>query len=144
MGRLRLAISLSLGLAMSGCTGDPATEQAKLQGRWRAVAAERNGAPAPEVVGHELAFTGDRFRITRDGRLLYGGTYAIDPSARPPRIDFRQEEGEALRGTWRGIYRFGGGALEIADNAPDMSKPAPARFATGPGSGHVLVRFVPR
>ena len=143
MRRLCMIVGLSLGLAASGCARDPAAKRADVQGRWRAVAAERNGAPAPDLVGHELTFTGDRFRITSNGRLLFGGPYTIDPSARPSRIDLQQEEGDTLRGTWRGIYRLGGGALEIADNAPDMSKPAPVRFATWPGSGYVLVRFVP-
>jgi uncharacterized protein (TIGR03067 family) len=144
MRRLCIAFGLSLGLATSGCAGDPATDRAKLQGQWRAVAAERNGAPAPELAGHELTFAGDRFRITRDGRPLYGGTYTIDPTAQPSRIDFDQHEGAELRGTWKGIYRLDGGRLEIVDNAPDMGKPAPTRFAAGPGSGYVLVRFVPR
>jgi uncharacterized protein (TIGR03067 family) len=143
MRRLCIIFGLSLGLAAGGCASDRAAKRADVQGRWRAVAAERNGAPAPDLMGHELAFTGDRFRITSNGRLLFGGSYTIDRSARPSRIDFRQEEGETLRGTWRGIYRIERGALEIADNAPDMSKPAPVRFSTWPDSGYVLVRFVP-
>jgi uncharacterized protein (TIGR03067 family) len=142
--RLGHALGLSFGLAVGAWAADPAAERAKLQGTWRAVAAERNGAPAPDVVGHELTFAGDRFRIARDGRPLYGGTYTIDPSAQPSRIDFDQHEGPELRGTWKGIYRLDGGGLEIVDNAPDMGRPAPMRFAAGPGSGYVLVRFVPR
>jgi uncharacterized protein (TIGR03067 family) len=141
MRRLCMIFGLSLGLAVSGCARE--AKRADVQGRWRAVTAERNGAPAPDLVGHELVFTGDRFRITSNGRLLFGGPYTIEPSARPSRIDFRQEEGDTLRGTWRGIYRVGRGALEIVDNAADMSKPAPVRFSTWPGSGYVLVRFVP-
>jgi uncharacterized protein (TIGR03067 family) len=141
---LGLALGLSLGLATGAWAADPAAERAKLQGTWRAVAAERNGAPAPDVVGHDLTFLGDRFRITRDGGLLYGGAYTIDPSAEPSRIDFQQDEGADLRGTWKGIYRLDGGRLEIVDNAPDMGKPAPTQFAAGPGSGYVLVQFVPR
>jgi len=141
---LGLALGLFFSLATGAWAADPAAERAKLQGTWRAVAAERNGAPAPELAGHELTFAGDRFRITRDGRPLYGGTYTIDPSAQPPRIDFDQHEGAELRGIWKGIYRLDGGRLEIVDNAPDMGKPAPTQFAAGPGSGYVLVRFVPR
>ena len=79
-------------------------EHARLQGTWQAVAAERNGAPAPDLVGHRLAFTKDRFQITRDGTVLYGGTYTDDPPAQPARIAFHQEEGATLRGEWRGIY----------------------------------------
>jgi uncharacterized protein (TIGR03067 family) len=146
LGLAALGLSFSIGLATTGAlAADPAAaERARLQGTWRAVAAERNGAPAPELVGHELTFAGDRFRITSDGRPLYGGTYTIDPSARPSRIDFDQHEGTELRGTWKGIYRLDGGRLEIVDNAPDMGRPAPTQFAAGPGSGYVLVRFVPR
>lgn len=49
-----------------------------------------------------------------------------------------------MRGIWKGIYRLDGSGLEIVDDAPDMGRPAPMRFAAGPGSGYVLVRFVPR
>jgi uncharacterized protein (TIGR03067 family) len=145
MRRFRLALGLSLGCATGAAwAADPAAEQAKLQGTWRAVAAERNGAPAPELATHELTFDGDRFRIAAGGRPLYGGTYTIDPSAQPSRIDFRQETGPELRGVWKGIYRFDGAHLEIVDNAPDTAKPAPTQFAAGPGSGYVLVRFARR
>ena len=137
-----LALVLSLGLAAGARAGDLApAEQARLQGAWQAVSAERNGMPAPDVVGHRLVFTKDRFQITRDSRLLYGGSYAVDPSAKPARIDFHQDEGTALRGEWRGIYRFEAGRLEVVDNADDASKPLPTRFITTPGSGYVLVRF---
>ena len=144
MRSLYLAFCLSLGLVAEAWAADPAADPAKLQGTWQAVAAERNGAPAPDVVGHRLVFTKDRFQITREGKLLYSGTYAADASVQPARINFRQEEGSTLRGEWKGIYRFEAGRLEIIDNAVDMSKPAPTQFVTAPGSGYVLLRFEPR
>jgi len=143
----RRVLGPALVLLAAGCAADPAPggggdARAALQGNWRAMSAERNGAPAPELVGHELAFAGERFRISGGGRPLFGGTYSIDPAARPPRIDFRQEEGGELRGTWRGIYRLEGRELLIVDNAADMQRPAPTQFATAPGSGLVMVRFL--
>jgi uncharacterized protein (TIGR03067 family) len=144
MRSLYLALCLSLGPIVGAWAADPATDPAKLQGTWQAVTAERNGAPAPEAVRHRLVFTKDRFQITREGKLLYGGTYAADPSVQPARINFRQEEGSTLRGEWKGIYRFEAGRLEIIDNADDMSKPAPTQFVTTPGSGYVLLRFEPK
>src|SRR4051812_25373392 len=81
MRSLCLALSLSLSLIVGAWAADSAAEQAKLQGKWQAV--ERNGAPAPDVVGHELAITGNRFQITHNGRLLYGGTCTLDPEAQP-------------------------------------------------------------
>ena len=138
---LRRAASMMLALAASACAAPP-PDAARLQGAWRAVAAERSGAPAPELVGHELILSGQRFRITDAGRLLYGGSYTIDPGARPARIDFQQTEGAALRGTWRGICRFADAGREIVDNAPDRARPRPTEFAAGPGQ--VLLRFEPR
>ena len=140
MRSLYVAFCLLLG----PIAGAWATDPAKLQGTWEAVAAERNGAPAPDAVGHRLVLAKDRFQITREGKLLYGGTYAADPSVQPARINFRPEEGSALRDEWKGIYRFEAGHLEIIDNANDMSKPAPTQFVTAPGSGYVLLRFEPR
>jgi len=79
-----LALGLSLGCVAGAWAADPAAERAKLQGTWRAVAAERNGAPTRDLVGHELTFAGDHFRITDGGSPLYGGTYTIDPSVQRP------------------------------------------------------------
>jgi uncharacterized protein (TIGR03067 family) len=131
---------LALGIASVSRADTPA-DRNRLEGRWTAVVAERNGGVAADLVGHELTFTGDRFRITQGGRLLFGGTYALDASTEPRRITFEQTEGAEMRGRWLGIYRFLGDRLEIVDNAPDMTKPVPTAFAAGPGSGYVLVRF---
>jgi uncharacterized protein (TIGR03067 family) len=120
--------------------GAGATEGERLEGAWRAVAAERNGAPAPDLIGHVLTFQGERFRITGNGGLLFGGTFTAEPAAQPARITFQQTEGPTLRGTWRGIYRFVEGRLEIVDNAPDMNAPPPSTFSAGPG--YVMLRFV--
>jgi uncharacterized protein (TIGR03067 family) len=140
MTSLYLAFSLSLSFVASAWAAEPA----KLQGSWQAASAERNGAPATDVVGHRLVFAEDRFQITREGKLLYGGPYAADPSAQPARITFRQDEGSTVRGKWKGIHRFEAGRLEIVENADDMSKPAPTQFVTTSGSGYVLLRFEPR
>lgn len=85
------------------------------------------------MVGHRLVFAEDRFQITREGKLLYGGPYAADPSAQPARITFRQDEGSTVRGKWKGIPRFEAGRLEIVENADDMSKTAPTQFVTTSG-----------
>ncbi|GJD48007.1 hypothetical protein OPKNFCMD_0721 [Methylobacterium crusticola] len=143
MRRLGLALTLSLGFATAAWPADDEAERTALQQTWHAVAAERDGMPAPELVGHRLTLTQDRFRITRDGRLLFGGRYATDPSTRPASIAFHQDEGPSLRGEWRGIYRVSDDRLDIVDNADDQQKSPPTQFATTPGSGYVLVRFEP-
>jgi uncharacterized protein (TIGR03067 family) len=138
--RLILALGATLGLA--ACAAPTPLPQAPgLDGTWRAVSAERNGVAAPDLVGHQLIFGANRFRITRDGRLLFGGTFSVNGAAQPATIDFTQDEGPTMRGTWQGIYRVQDGRLEIVDNAADMTKSRPTQFSTSPGSGYVLVRF---
>jgi uncharacterized protein (TIGR03067 family) len=122
-------------------TAPSAQPRATLDGVWRAVAAERDGANATDVVGHKLTLAGGKFTIARDGKTVFGGTYTTDASKQPAQIDFANTEG-TLKGTWKGIYLLDGGTLKICDNAPDMTKPRPAAFSAPAGSGHVFVAFV--
>lgn len=123
-------------------TGPALADQAPLAGSWTAVRAERDGAPAPDLVGHRLSFADERFEIVGpDGRLLYAGTWRADAAADPAQIDFVNESGEAAGVTWEGIYRLDGGELTVVDDAPDPKVPRPATFAAGKGSGYVLVVF---
>ena len=84
---------------------------------------------------------GGRFRISAGGETLYAGTYAVDPTARPARIDLHNDEGRAKGQDWEGIYRLEGDRLTICDDAFDPSRTRPTRFTTSPESGHVLVTF---
>jgi uncharacterized protein (TIGR03067 family) len=113
---------------------------AKLDGVWTAVAAERDGKSATDVVGNKLAFSANRFTITRDGKTLFAGAYKTDPAKQPAQIDFVNTEGN-LKGTWQGIFELDGATLNICDNAPDMTKPRPNGFAAPAGSGYVSIVF---
>jgi uncharacterized protein (TIGR03067 family) len=138
-----LALVLMLGgVAHPAGATTAAEEAAALAGAWTAVTAEQNGAPAPELVGHRLVFTGDAFAIyATSGKLLYGGTYSIDPAAQPARIDFHGAAAGDAGKTWEGIYRQHGDGLTTVDDAPDPAKGRPVRFAAPLGSGHVLIEF---
>lgn len=116
--------------------------QKQLQGAWTATQAEREGRPADDVVGHRLAFAGNRFRIlSKDDEVLFTGTVQLDPSAKPASIDFEHAEG-ALKGkAWKGIYALEGDTLRICDNAPNVDKGRPAAFEAKSGSGYVLITF---
>lgn len=115
---------------------------ALLTGSWTAIEAQRDGAEAPELVGHRLVLEGEGFRIlAANGELLYAGRYAADATARPARIDFVQEAGAAQGQTWEGIWRLEGDRLTIVDDAPDPAKGRPVDFAAGKGSGRVMLVF---
>lgn len=136
-----VATLLLLGAMFQATAAEVAPERARLEGAWTAVEAQRNGAAADDLVGHRLEFAGERFRISAQGRTLFAGTYSLDPAARPARIDFRHDEGEAKGQDWEGIYRLEGGRLTICDDAPNPALPRPREFATAPGSGYVMLVF---
>jgi uncharacterized protein (TIGR03067 family) len=133
---------LVAGLALA--FAQPAEEaQQKLQGNWTATKAQRDGKAADDVLGHRLSFAGNRFRIieSKDGKLLYAGTFRVDPSAKPAAIDFEHSEG-ALRGkAWKGIYALDGDTLRICDNAPNLNESRPTAFEAKSGSGYVFITF---
>ena len=133
----KASVLLVVGL-LAACAAE--TQPARLDGTWTAVSAERNGAAAPDVVGHRLAFSGNTFAITGGGRTIFGGTYTADFGKQPAEIDFVNTEA-TLRGTWKGILRLDGATLRICDNAPDMTKPRPSAFAAPAGSGYVCIAF---
>lgn len=128
---------LSLALAPPGETAQP-----NLQGAWIATKAENEGKAAEDVVGHRLVITGNGFQIrSGDGKLLYGGSVRMDPSAKPASIDFAHKEGVLKGKAWKGIYALDGDTLTTCDNAPDMKKSRPAAFQAKRGSGYVLITF---
>jgi uncharacterized protein (TIGR03067 family) len=104
--------------------------------------AEREGQRADDVVGHRLSFAGNRFQIrSREGRLLYRGTFQVEPGTKPAAIDFQHAEGALEGKAWKGIYALDGDTLAICDNAPDLDRSRPAAFEAGPGSGYVSITF---
>ena len=133
-----LGILLAMGLAAPAMADDPVG----LAGTWTALRAERDGAPAPELIGHRLMFAGDRFEIAgKDGQLLFAGSYSVDDVTQPAAIDFVNDGGTAAGQTWEGIYRLDGGELTIVDDAPDPAQGRPTDFTTAKGSGRVLLVF---
>ena len=112
-----------------------------LEGAWVAARAERNGAPASELIGNRLSFEGSRFRISKDESLIYGGSFSVSSGMSPAQIDFAVEKGTAKGQSWLGIVKVENEMLTICDNAPDPKAPRPAKFGTSAGSNHVCLTF---
>jgi len=138
---LKFARLLLLLIAIPVSAAETSSEAEKLAGTWIALEAQRDGAPDPAALGHRLTFAANRFTIENKGKLLYAGTYTLDPAAEPVRIDFRHDEGEAKGAVWKGIYRLDGERLVICDDAFDPKKQRPTAFTTALGSGHVPITF---
>jgi uncharacterized protein (TIGR03067 family) len=143
MSRTTWAAGLLLLAGTVLAIADTAEEaQKKLQGTWEAAKAERDGKPADDLVGHRLTFKDSRFQIhSKDGKLLYEGTYRVDPNTKPAAFDFEHSEGTLKGKTWKGIYMLEGDTLTTCDNAPNLDKARPAEFQAKAGSGYVLITF---
>lgn len=116
-------------------------KQAAIRAR-KAVTARQDGAPAPDLIGHRLVFTGDRFTIfDAAGGVPYAGTCTLDPAAQPAQIDFHGTAAGDKGKTWKGIYRQQGCRLTTVDDAPDPAKGRPSAFAAPKGSGLVMIEF---
>jgi len=137
---LMAVIALGFGAGVAPVEAE-AGEAQRLSGVWIAAAAERNGAAADDVKGNRLTFSGDRFSIRSKGKLLYRGTFRVDPARKPATIDFTHTKGELKGKTWLGIYLLERDALKICDNADDLAQGRPAAWTTAPGSGRVVVNF---
>ena len=107
MRRLMSAMSgLMLAAGLVLVCAPPASAQTALEGSWNATRAERDGKAADDVVGHRLAFAGNRFEIrSNDGKTLYAGTFRTDPRAKPAAIDFANTRGAAKGGRGRASTR---------------------------------------
>jgi uncharacterized protein (TIGR03067 family) len=142
--RRGLLIVLALtGVLGSGVPVGLAREGAdKLAGVWVAASAERNGKPADDLKGHQLTFRGDTFVIrSKDGEVLYQGTFRVDKAQRPAAIDFRHTRGKLEGKTWKGIYALEGDTLKTCDNGPDPAGDRPTDFSARAGSGRVSIVF---
>lgn len=126
-----LATMIGIAHAQTGLEG----------GVWVAKKATNGGETVAKVIGHRLVFDGDRFQITMDGELLYGGGFSVDENMKPPTIRFDQSDTETLAGIWLGIYELDGDTVTICDNAPDMEKPQPRTFDDCRQSGYVVIEF---
>lgn len=139
-----LAIAAGVvSLMLVGCAAPlPPTAATDLDGAWRATSAERNGAPAPDLIGHLLVLSDATFELVDEaGVVLYDGRFTVNPTSEPAQIDFVNLRGDAAGQTWLGIWARDGGTLEIVDNAPDPARPRPETFAAPAGSGLVAVTF---
>jgi uncharacterized protein (TIGR03067 family) len=134
---------LMIGIGLVPTFAQPAEEAQKtLQGTWSATKVERDGKGTDEVVGHRLSFIDNRFQIrSKDGTLLYEGTFQVEPSTQPAAIDFKHTKGTLKGKAWQGIYALDGDTLTICDNAPNLDKSRPTAFEARAGSGYIFITF---
>ena len=158
LAALTICLSVGMLLAPAGAAdakkGDDATKkkdpgtdkQARsdkdlLQGKWKAVAATRDGKARTEEELKDkpmmLTFEGDKATL-RDGDRDVGEpvTFKLDPSKKPKQIDVKPPAGSdgTERPMMKGIYELKGDTLKLAfkrAEEPGQSPERPTDFTPG-------------
>ncbi len=147
-GFLLTALSVCV-LPLLARADDPARADSKqILGRWRIVAGENDGRrETPERIKDTFVdVTPDQISVTdRDEKKTWVTSYKLDPSKSPKTITMTVMQGDWKGKTALGIYRIEGDTLRICYALP--GQPAPAEFATRPGSkqlSFVMKRVPPK
>jgi len=137
----RMVVAFGVLVTGSGLlASDDATrkELARLEGTWRVVASEKDGAEAPpdDIESMTISVAGDSYTVRREGEVVEEGTLRIDPTRMPRSIDASPSKPEGK--IQRGGYEWGeDGAIRICFAHPG-EEDRPARFSTTEGTGHTL------
>lgn len=113
------------------------SDQAKLEGSWRVISLEMNGAAVPVPPTARVVIEAGRFRSLGMG-AVYEGAMTLDEAKRTLTIAFSAgpEGGRANHG----LYALEGEQLVLCLNV--TGGPPPAAFATKPGDGLALETLV--
>jgi uncharacterized protein (TIGR03067 family) len=111
-----------------------------LEGEWHFVGLQVDGGdmPAAAFAQSRMLIDGDRFRM-ESPEANYDGTFNIDVTTEPMRIDIAFVEGPEAGQSSAGIFELDGDQLTICLGLVGSSRPV--GFSTRPGSGHALERL---
>lgn len=104
------------------------TDLGSLQGRWKQLAFEENGTPnAPDTHGSPKAImtiAEQSFHVAVPGEeALITGSFTLDGSAHPKRIDWIDSIGDDAGKLIPAIYELEGDRFRFAAADPDMTRP---------------------
>jgi uncharacterized protein (TIGR03067 family) len=114
-------------------------EQKQFDGDWRMVSVEVEGAkmPAQQVNGLSLVFKAGKFTSYNNGDKKTG-TYSIDHTQTPKRLDIVHAEGPEKGKTWSLIYSLEGNTLKICGPI-EIGKERPTSFDAKDKKGLILM-----
>ena len=122
---------------------DVAQEKAAkaLQGTWKVVSAEKDGAGFDRIVGGTMKIKDINFVITTKGGTEMEGDLRIDAAAKPKTLDLVHQKGLLPDKTWKAIYSLDGDELKLCYVELDSDKDPerPKEFKTADGDGHLLI-----
>jgi uncharacterized protein (TIGR03067 family) len=113
---------LSAGSAL--LAGDD-SDLKKIQGIWQFTFHDMEGkVMTPEEVRKlKITFTGDKWVVRQDGKVVQAGTHKLDRSKTPPQVDALVTEGEDKGNTMLGIYQLKGNTLKVCFDPQGKERP---------------------
>jgi uncharacterized protein (TIGR03067 family) len=111
-------------------------EYEAFKGTWKFASFEMEGQDVlAQSLKARLVLDGDRFTL-KQGDMVYGGTFKVDVTSTPKRIDATFTKGPDKGKTMLGIYELKGDTYKVCFDVNGKNRPS--EFASTPGSGHVL------
>lgn len=120
-GMILLTIGLVLGISQA--RADDKEDKEKLQGEWSQVSFELNGKSG-KIPDAKYKFEGNNFYATSSSGGDGEGTFAIDSSKKPKRIDLTGK-GQLLKA----IYELDGDTLKVCIGDPPSERPTEFKSA---------------
>jgi uncharacterized protein (TIGR03067 family) len=141
LGVVIIALLLMGGASLGGgakLTGDDVLK--KIQGTWKFISQEMDGKerPAEDVAKLKITFSGDKWTVRDDGKVVQGGTHKFDPSKKPGQVDAKVTEGEGKGETMLGIYELKGDTIRVCFDP--QGKERPTTFKTKAGQFAAVVQ----
>jgi uncharacterized protein (TIGR03067 family) len=116
-------------------------EMKHLNGVWDRVSYTVDGKEFPLPEGKKLhtVIQDGKFTSKLDDKVIGGGTFTIDPTAKTPTIDLVYDAGDNKGKTFLAIYELKGDDLRVCGVPP--GKERPTELASKEGTGHALGVF---
>jgi len=126
-------------LAVAAAPAD--ADRAALRGTWVIEAATLEGRDhADDFRGMKLVLDGDRYTIDF-GKNTDKGTFTLDPTKTPKRIDVRSAEGPFKGKTLPGIYELKGDTLRLCLEADGKADKRPTAFEAPGTTRNMLLTY---
>jgi uncharacterized protein (TIGR03067 family) len=71
-----------------------------------------------------ITFTGDKFSVSVDGKVVQAGTNKLDPAQKPAHVDAAVTEGQGKDTTMLGIYELKGDIMKVCFDLKGKERPS--------------------
>ena len=122
--RLCLVAVVVLSAGATLLAGDD-SDLKKIQGTWQFTLHDMDGKvmPPEEVMKLKITFTGDKWVVRLDGKVVQAGTHKFDRSKKPAQVDAIVTEGEDKGNTMLGIYQLKANTMKVCFDPQGKERP---------------------